>query len=506
MITIPAVLARNRRIRRDHPAVIDDRGELTHGELAERAGWLAAWLRAGGLERAEPVAVLSGNGVFAAEAFCGVAAAGGVAAMLNWRWAPPELAAAIAESGARTLLVEDDMADAAHAALASGSLDDRALAVVTADEVWSLAALSGGDLPTMALDDPVVMLFTGGTTGTSKGVVLSHGNVMANCVNEIADTDMAATDITLCVTPMHHSASLLCWFLPHLVLGATTVLQRRADEARSLELMVRHGVTNTFMVPTMVRRLLASGVLARQSPPSLRRLYVGGSAFTMPDKLALREALPDVQLYYQYGLTEAGPIVTRLRPEDMYDPDLDGSIGYEFLLTEVSFRDAEGHVVDDGDDGELWVRGPNVMLGYHRRPDATADVLVDGWLRTGDVGTRGPRGEVWFRGREKELIKSGGENVFAGEVEQALLRHPAVSEAAVLGWASEEWDEEVRAIVVLRSGREGVDETALRAHCRDHVAGYKVPKRIAIVADGEVPVSPTGKILKRQLRGTFEWP
>ena len=146
------------------------------------------------------------------------------------------------------------------------------------------------------------------------------------------------------------------------------------------------------------------------------------------------------------------------------------------------------------------------MIGYHRRPEATADVLVDGWLRTGDVGARGPRGEVWLRGRVKELIKSGGENVFAGEVEQALLQHPAVSEAAVLGWASDEWDEEVRAIVVLRPDSAVVDETVLRAHCRDHVAGYKVPKRIAVVADGEVPVSPTGKILKRQLRDTFVWP
>jgi fatty-acyl-CoA synthase len=350
------------------------------------------------------------------------------------------------------------------------------------------------------------MLFTGGTTGISKGVVLSHANVMANCINEIVDTDMDAHDVTLCITPMHHSASLLCWFLPHLVLGATSVLQRHADEERSLELIDRHGVTNAFMVPTMVRRLLASGLLGRGAAPTLRRLYVGGAPFTMPDKVALREVLPETRLYYQYGLTEAGPIVTRLRPEHMYDPDLDGSIGYEFLLTEVSIRDGEGCAVADGDDGELWVRGPNVMLGYHGRPDATADVLVDGWLRTGDVCARGPRGEVWFRGREKELIKTGGENVFASEVELALLQHPSVSEAAVLGWPSDEWDEEVRAIVVLRSDQEPVDEGQLRGHCRGLVAGYKVPKRIVVVAEGTVPVSPTGKILKRELRDTFAWP
>jgi fatty-acyl-CoA synthase len=505
VITIPAVLDRNRRLGRDHLAVIDDRDQLTHGELADRAAALAGHLLERGLEPGEPVAVLGGNGVFIVEAFCGVVAAGGLPAMLNWRWAPPELAHAIAESGARTVLVEDEMREPAAAALAGRGFAGGGPTMLASDDLADLAP-NRRTLPSVSPDDPAVMLFTGGTTGESKGVVLSHANVMANCINEIVDTDMDQFDVTLCVTPMHHSASLLCWFLPHLVLGATTVLQRYADEERSLELIDRYGVTNTFMVPTMVRRLLASGLLQPGTAPTLSRVYVGGAPFTMPDKLAMRDALPRARLYYQYGLTEAGPIVTRLRPEQMFDPALDGSIGHEFLLTDVAIRDGHGQPVADGQPGELCVRGPNVMIGYHRRPDATAAVLADGWLRTGDIGSRGPHGELWFLGREKELIKSGGENVFASEVEQALLRHPSVSEAAVVGWSSDEWDEEVRAIVVLRSGDDRVDERALRDHCRGLVAGYKVPKRIAIVADGVVPVSATGKILKRELRETFVWP
>ena len=220
--------------------------------------------------------MLGGNGVFIVEAFCGVVAAGGLPAMLNWRWATRELAAAVAESGARLVLVEDEMRGAAATAFGRlGAFAGGRPTMLASDDLADLPPIDR-PLPYGALHDPAVMLFTGGTTGVSKGVVLSHANVMANCINEIVDTDMDRSDVTLCVTPMHHSASLLCWFLPHLVLGATTVLQRHADEERSLELIDRHGVTNMFMVPTMVRRLLASGLLDRAdhadvAPPVRRR-------------------------------------------------------------------------------------------------------------------------------------------------------------------------------------------------------------------------------------------
>jgi fatty-acyl-CoA synthase len=218
----------------------------------------------------------------------------------------------------------------------------------------------------------------------------------------------------------------------------------------------------------------------------------------------VREVLPDARIYYQYGLTEAGPIVTRLRPEDMFKPELDGSIGQEMLLNDVSIRDDDGHEVPDGVAGEICVRGPNVMLGYFNRPEATAAVFRDGWLRTGDVASRRD-GYYMFHDRLKDMIKSGGENVYSAEVEQALYSHPAVAEAAVLGVASEQWDEEVRAVVALKPSTHA-GERELQDHCRRTLAGYKVPKRILFVSLEQIPVNPSGKIMKRELRQMNLWP
>jgi acyl-CoA synthetase (AMP-forming)/AMP-acid ligase II len=263
-------------------------------------------------------------------------------------------------------------------------------------------------------------------------------------------------------------------------------------------------VTNGFFIPNMVRRMLMSRAWERHRMDSFRRLYVGGATFRLPDKEAVREVLPGARIYYQYGLTEAGPIVTRLRPEDMFRPELDGSIGQEMLLNDVSIRDESGLEVPDGVAGEICVRGPNVMLGYFNRPEATAAVFRDGWLRTGDVASRRD-GYFMFHDRLKDMIKSGGENVYSAEVEQAIYSHPAVAEAAVLGVASEQWDEEVRAVVALKPAS-SVTEQELQDHCRRTLAGYKVPKRIVFVPLEQIPVNPSGKIMKRELRQQTLWP
>lgn len=305
--------------------------------------------------------MLSGNSVFAAETYLGIASAGAIAVPCNWRWAPPELAFALNDSGARVLLVERAFAEAAEAVLESG--EARALA-------------------------------------------------------------------TMVITPMFHSASLLCWFLPHLVLGATSVLLRTFDEERVAATIERERVSNGFMVPSMVRRLLAADVLARHDLSSYRRAYVGGAAFPLPDKLALAEVVPGVRIYYQYGLTEAGPIVSRLEPGEVPRRELDGSIGREFLLTEVTVRDGDGARVADGEVGELCVRGPNVMLGYLGRPRETPAALRGGVLRTGDLASRDQRGYLWFRDRAKDMIKSGGESVYSDPARQPCRPRPGGSQAA----------------------------------------------------------------------------
>jgi fatty-acyl-CoA synthase len=504
MLRVGDLLANSARRHPEGVALVDRGTTVTFRRLAARAWALARGLLGSGLRRGQTVGVLSGNSAFAAETYLGIAAAGAVAVPYSWRWATPELVFALNDSGARVLLVERAFAEAAEAARATGDLESLDAVVVEGSAYEAL--LDQGPRPEAGggPDDPHLVLYTGGTTGFPKGALLSHRNVLANALNEIVDTHMEPSDRTLLITPMFHSASLLCWFLPHLVLGATSVLLREFDEELVAATIEREQVTNGFLVPSMVRRLLASGELERHDLSSYRRAYVGGAAFSLGDKLALTEAVPGVRLYYQYGLTEAGPIVTRLQPDEALRPDLDGSIGREFLLTEVTVHGQDGAELGASEVGELCVRGPNVMLGYLGRPRETAAALRGGRLRTGDLASRDAGGYLWFHDRAKDMIKSGGENVYSAEVERVLLAHPEVAEAAVIGVASDTWDEEVRAVICLRPGG-SLDEASLQHFCRERIAGYKVPKRIAFVEHERMPFNQSGKVLKTDLRRLDLW-
>ncbi len=503
MLTVPDVLRRNHGRRPLAPAVVDQARRLSHRQLTERAWRVAGGLAGLGVRPGETVAILAGNGIFSAEAILGAMAAGAIAAPLSWRWSRPELEYGLNDSRARVVLADAEFAPAVEELVGGRGAVHVEHVIVEGPRYEDFMRGAAAPLPAVTPDSPAVILYTGGTTGASKGVLLSHGNVMANAIDEIVDTDMKPDDVTLLIAPMYHSASLLCWFLPHLVIGACSVFMRHFDEEHAARIIEEERVTNGFFIPNMVRRMLISGAWERHRTDSFRRLYVGGATFRMPDKEAVREVLPDARIYYQYGLTEAGPIVTRLRPEDMFEPALDGSIGQEMLLNDVSIQDDSGNEVADGVAGEICVRGPNVMLGYFNRPDATAAAFRNGWLRTGDLASR-ENGYFMFHDRLKDMIKSGGENVFSAEVEQALYTHPAVAEAAVLGVASDRWDEEVRAVVALKPGRDA-GERELQEHCRRLIAGYKVPKRILFLAMEQIPVNPSGKIMKRELRQRQLW-
>jgi acyl-CoA synthetase (AMP-forming)/AMP-acid ligase II len=504
VLTVPDVLRRNHSRRPSAPAVIDDLGRMTHRQLTERAWAVAQGLMALGVKPGQTVAILTGNGIFSAETILGAMVAGAIAVPLNWRWSRPELTHGLNDSNATVVLADREFGPAAQE-LVAGRTAPAVSRVIVEGQDYD-AFLGPAVLPKVTLDPqaPAVILYTGGTTGASKGVVLSHRNVMANAIDEIVDTDMVPDDITLLIAPMYHSASLLCWFLPHLVIGACSVFMRHFDEERAAELIESEHVTNGFFIPNMVRRMLLSGAWERHRTDSFHRLYVGGATFRLPDKEAVCLVLPETRIYYQYGLTEAGPIVTRLRPEDMFKPELDGSIGQEMLLNDVSIQDETGLELEDGLVGEICVRGPNVMLGYYNQPEATTAAFRNGWLRTGDLASRRD-GYFMFHDRLKDMIKSGGENVYSAEVEQALYSHPGVVEAAVLGVASNEWDEEVRAVVVLKPGIQA-SERDLQDHCRTRIAGYKVPKRILFVPLEQIPVNPSGKIMKRELRQQQLWP
>ncbi|MCX9192397.1 fatty-acid--CoA ligase [Carbonactinospora thermoautotrophica] len=507
MHSVADLVRLNARRHPDREAVVDGRVRRTHAELSARAWALARGLLELGIRPGEAVGVLSGNSVFSAETFLGVVAAGAAYVPYNWRWATPEMVFGVNDSRARVVLVERDFREKFGEVEATGKLEHVAHVIYEDDGYEALLRPGGAPDVAVTPEDIACILYTGGTTGFSKGVLLSHRAILTNALNETLDCAIGREpdDRGLITTPMFHAAALLCWFLPHYLTGACSVFLRRFDEEEVGWLVARERITNFFLIPNMIRRLLKAGTFETEGfRRYFRAMHTGGAALRMPDKLAVREVLPEVKLYYRYGLTEAGPMVTRLQPHDVFRPEADGSIGREYLLTEVQLQAPDGSEVAVGEVGEICVRGPNVMTGYLNRPDATAEALRGGWLHTGDLAVRDEEGYLYFRDRSKDMIKTGGENVYCAEIEQLLYAHPAVMEAAVLGVPSSEWDEEVRAVVSLRPGQE-LDQAALVAYLRDHLAGYKIPKQIAFLPPESMPINPSGKIVKARVRELLGW-
>ncbi|UOD81623.1 class I adenylate-forming enzyme family protein [Paenarthrobacter ureafaciens] len=509
MRTIGDWIRLNSRRNPAREAFVGVDGRVTFGEAAERAWQLARGLRDAGVVHGTGVGVLAGNSVFNAEAFFGTAAAGGVYIAYNWRWAPAELAAGILETEAKVILAEEAHLPLLEEALQILAEGDKELPMVVRQgrEIEALRVGTGPIEDVATPESALCIIYTGGSTGTPKGVVLSHRSAMANSINEMYDCGVGSRENErgLIVTPLFHSAGLLCWLVPHFIAGATSVIAEKFTEESVVDLVGRESITNTFMIPNMMRKLMDTGVLGDPAiRKNLKAVHTGAGLLRMPDKQLFTEMLPGTELYFRYGLTEAGPMVTRLKPSDMLDPAVDGSIGTEYFLVEAQLQDPLGQEVAPGELGEICVRGPGIMTGYYGRPDATAEAMLGGWLHTGDLATRDERGYFYFRDRLKEMIKTGGENVYSAEIEQILHMHPSVLEAVVVGVPDPKWDEEVRAVVVLRSGV-SVDAAELSAFLRQHLAGYKIPKKMVFMRPEELPRSAAGKLVKSQLKVNLGW-
>ena len=491
----------------DLKALVGIDGRRTY-ELAERAWSMGSGLRSLGVEPGSRVGVLGTNTVYNAEMFFSIAAVGGVYVAYNWRWSEAELAEGIAETEASVIFVEEHLSELLDGALEIYGRTHEVLPTVIMEGGQTDALrLGGGQVedPT-TMDSPLCVIYTGGSTGKSKGVVLSHRAAVSNGINELVDCQLGSrpNERGLIVTPMFHSAGLLCWLVAHFIGGATGVLAPKFDAESLVDWVEKESITNTFMIPNMMRKMLDNNVFRDPAFKSLKALHTGAGLLRMPDKELFADMLPQTDLYYRYGLTEAGPMVTRLRPEDMFDPRVDGSIGKEYFMSQVQLQDPDGNPTPVGEHGEICVRGPSLMTEYYGRAEQTAETFRNGWLRTGDVATQDERGYFFFRDRLKEMIKTGGENVYAAEVEQALHMHPAVLEAAVLGVPDLKWDEEVRAAIVLRTESQSSQEE-LAGFLRSHIAGYKIPKKMVFLQPDELPRSGAGKLRKATLRTNLGW-
>jgi fatty-acyl-CoA synthase len=481
--------ARRARMSPDRVAVVHGDGSLTYRELHERATRFARVLAALGVSGGDRVAYLGPNEPAFLEALFGTGLVGGIFVPLNTRLAPPELAYILADSGTSVLVHAPT-----HAAHAE-ELRDGVTHVLDRATYEKLLA----EAPADPLDEPVdgddvaMIMYTSGTTGRPKGAALSHANIHWNTVNLLIDVDLAGDEVTLVNAPMFHVAALNQTVLPTLLKGGTVVLDS-FDPGRTLSTIARHDVTYLFGVPAMFQAVAATPEWPTADLSSVRTMICGGAP--VPEKVITTYQERGLVFLQGYGLTESSPSALFLRAAESGRV---GSAGTPCFFTDVRVVDGDGDEVAPGEPGEVILHGPNVMTGYWGKPDATAAVLSeDGWLHTGDVAVTDGDGFLYIRDRIKDVIISGGENIYPAEVEDALLQHPDVADCAVIGMPDERWGEVGRAIVV---SREAVEPSALLEFLNGRIARYKIPKSVTF-AD-TLPRTASGKLLKSVLRKDY---
>ena len=512
--TLGATLERPLKLFADREAVVDGDERWTYRKLGQRVAAFDSGLKALGLAAGDVVGVLGLNSAAHLVAWLAIPRSGRVLNDLNVRLAPAELKFILDDCSARVLLVDDAFLEVGRE-LEEGCETVEYLiyigAGVTPVGCLSFSEMTAGEGASAAPVDPEAVagiFYTGGTTGLPKGAMLTHRNLIANARHFLMALPYSDQDIYLHAAPMFHladgsSTHALTW------VGGRHVMIPAFDPELWLRTVATERVTRGTLVPSMVNMLMNHPALSEYDLSCLRSIYYGGSP--MPGEL-LRRAMEvlDCEWGQIYGMTEAAPVVTLLNPEDHrrggageepYAARL-RSAGRPVVGVEAQVRCADGSPAEIGEPGEVWVRGPNIMKGYWKREQETEVVLdAEGWYHSGDAAYADAGGYLFIVDRLKDMIISGGENVYCTEVENAIYRHPAVLECAVFGVPDEHWGERVHAAIVLKPDA-SVKESAITEHCRALIAGYKLPRSFDISAE-PLPKSGAGKILKRELRKPY---
>lgn len=505
-------LRRAARLFPDKTATIFHRQKRNYSELHGRVLALREAFSRLGLGPGDKAAIYMLNSPEFLEATYACFEAGLVIVPLNTRLAADELVFIINDAGCRILITDSVLGPMAAAFRPRLEGIDHFISTGGTEgfeDYESLIAASGPSetAPREGSDEELAGLFyTSGTTGLPKGVMLSHRNLWMNALHTLATRPAEPNQVFLHAAPMFHLATFPAVINVTLNGGAHAMLQK-FDLKEMIEIIERDRVTSVVLVPTMINFLIHHPDLGSHDLSSLNRITYGASPMPLDVLKKAMAAFPGCEFIQGYGQTESSPLLTALLPEDHVADGPEeavrrlSSCGRPIIGVQVEVVDDAGIPVKPGEVGEVVARGPNVMMGYWKRPDETEFALRGGWLHTGDMATVDAAGYLYLVDRKKDMIISGGENVYSTEVENAVYDHPAIREAAVIGIPDEKWGEAVTAIVTLKPGMT-LEAGELIAWCAGRLADYKVPKKVEI-REGELPKSGTGKILKKELREPY---
>jgi long-chain acyl-CoA synthetase len=485
---------------------------LTYRELDERSSRVAVALASAGVGPGDRVAVLDKNSPEQVELYFGAAKLNAVPCPVNYRLAPAEIAVIVADSRAKVFVVGAEFLAAVEAQAGGQSGDLAGIEIIAIGEghgrrsfaEWRDACPADDPRVAQGPGDVAYQLYSSGTTGRPKGVQITQAN-LASALSLYPDLlRLGADAVSMVAMPLYHIGGG-GWVLAGHAVGATNVLVRDAVPSELVALIPRERITHAFLVPAVLQFMLAVPGVAGQDYSSLEYFLYGASPIS---EKVLAQSIETFKCAFvqAYGLTESTGTVTYL-PEADHDPHGPArhrlrSVGVPIPGTRIRIVDpASGGDVEPGQVGEIWIEGPTVMKGYWRMPEATAATIdADGWLRSGDAGYRDSDGYIYVHDRVKDMIVTGGENVYPAEVENAIMSHPEVADVAVFGVPSDTWGESPKAVVVRVAGS-GLTEADLLAYCRDRLAGFKCPTSVDWAE--QLPRNPSGKVLKKDLRAPY---
>ncbi len=495
--TVDGVLRRTAHRFPNRTAVVFAGRTYTYRELDDTVSRASGWLRSSGLRPGDRVAAYGTNSDAYLVGYLAAARAGLVHVPVNYALRGDELSYILADSGARTVLVDPALADNIADVRADIPAEEVHALRDTADALLTVAG--GGPVPECTPEtgggDLVQLLYTSGTTSRPKGAMMTHSALVHAYVSAVVDLDLAAEDAPLICMPLYHSAAMHVFLLPYLTIGATVQLLASPDVPEILRMIESARIGSLFLAPTVWGPLAHHPDLEQHDLSSLRKAQYGASV--MPEAVLdrLRMRYPDIGFYNGFGQSEIGPLACALGPEE--HDHRPGSCGKPVLFVETRVVDVNGDDVADGEPGEICYRSPQLCIGYWNNDQATAEAFRDGWFHSGDLVTVDSDGYITVVDRIKDVINTGGILVASREVEDALYRHEAVAEAAVIGTPDERWIEAITAFVVRKNGYQVV-EADLIEHVKHILAPFKVPKVVRFI--DELPRNQSGKVLKRTLR------